>query len=96
MRFSPVAARRRREAEYRCSFCGKSQGQVHRLIAGPGGVYICNECVDLCREIIREETSGRRGRRVPGGPSVGALLLAAVLVLTGLAYARIQRQRRET
>ena len=40
---------------YRCSFCGKSQDQVQRLIAGPGGVYICDECIDLCREIIGEE-----------------------------------------
>ena len=40
---------------YRCSFCGKSQDQVQRLIAGPGGVYICDECIDLCREIIDEE-----------------------------------------
>ncbi len=39
---------------YRCSFCGKSQDQVQRLIAGPGGVYICDECIDLCREIIDE------------------------------------------
>ncbi len=41
--------------QYRCSFCGKGQAQVVRLIAGPGAVYICNECVDLCREIINEE-----------------------------------------
>lgn len=40
---------------YRCSFCGKSQDQVHRLIAGPAGVYICDECVELCREIIDED-----------------------------------------
>lgn len=40
---------------YRCSFCAKSQDQVQRLIAGPGGVYICDECIDLCREIIEEE-----------------------------------------
>ena len=40
---------------YRCSFCGKSQDQVQRLIAGPGGVYICDECIELCREIIEEE-----------------------------------------
>ncbi len=37
-----------------CSFCTKSQTQVRKLIAGPG-VYICNECVDLCYEIIQEE-----------------------------------------
>src|SRR5947208_471900 len=42
--------------EYRCSFCGKSQEDVERLIAGPGTVYICNECVELCREIISEES----------------------------------------
>ncbi|MDY6049941.1 MAG: ATP-dependent Clp protease ATP-binding subunit ClpX [Corynebacterium sp.] len=38
----------------KCSFCGKSQKQVKKLIAG-GGVYICNECIDLCNEIIAEE-----------------------------------------
>ncbi len=42
---------------YKCSFCGKRQEDVRRLIAGPGAVYICNECVDLCREIIDEEES---------------------------------------
>ena len=39
---------------FRCSFCGKPQNQVKRLVAGPG-VYICNECIDLCSEIIDEE-----------------------------------------
>ncbi|WP_117215270.1 ATP-dependent Clp protease ATP-binding subunit ClpX [Allorhizocola rhizosphaerae] len=41
----------------KCSFCGKSQRQVKKLIAGPG-VYICDECIDLCNEIIEEELSG--------------------------------------
>jgi ATP-dependent Clp protease ATP-binding subunit ClpX len=41
----------------KCSFCGKSQKQVKKLIAGPG-VYICDECIDLCNEIIEEELSG--------------------------------------
>ncbi|AUZ87313.1 ATP-dependent Clp protease ATP-binding subunit ClpX [Arthrobacter sp. TmT3-37] len=40
----------------KCSFCGKSQKQVRKLIAGPG-VYICDECIDLCNEIIEEELS---------------------------------------
>jgi ATP-dependent Clp protease ATP-binding subunit ClpX len=40
---------------YRCSFCNKGQEEVSRLIAGPNQVYICNECVQLCREIIEEE-----------------------------------------
>ncbi|HEU4783188.1 MAG TPA: aspartate carbamoyltransferase catalytic subunit [Ktedonobacterales bacterium] len=51
-----------KQAAYRCSFCGKSQDQVARLIAGPGGVYICDECVNLCREIIEEEV---------GAPALG-------------------------
>ncbi len=40
----------------KCSFCGKTQKQVKKLIAGPG-VYICDECIDLCNEIIEEELS---------------------------------------
>lgn len=47
----------------KCSFCGKSQDQVKKLIAGPG-VYICDECVDLCNEILDEEL-------FEGGPSPG-------------------------
>jgi ATP-dependent Clp protease ATP-binding subunit ClpX len=43
----------------KCSFCGKSQNQVKKLIAGPG-VYVCNECVDLCNEIIDEELKEQR------------------------------------
>jgi ATP-dependent Clp protease ATP-binding subunit ClpX len=51
---------------YRCSFCGKSQDQVQRLIAGPSGVYICDECIDLCREIIEEEQSTVKPRVAAG------------------------------
>ncbi|MCW2912213.1 MAG: ATP-dependent Clp protease, ATP-binding subunit ClpX [Actinomycetia bacterium] len=39
----------------KCTFCGKSQKQVRKLIAGPAGVYICDECVELCNELIEEE-----------------------------------------
>ena len=42
------------DAHLKCSFCGKSQDQVRKLIAGPG-VYICDECIDLCNEILDEE-----------------------------------------
>jgi len=42
-----------------CSFCGKSQSQIDKLIAGPG-VYICNECVELCIDILEEERGGER------------------------------------
>src|SRR5438045_8228076 len=41
--------------QYRCSFCGKTQEDVRRLIAGPGAVYICDECIELCREILDED-----------------------------------------
>lgn len=51
-----------RSNTYRCSFCNKSQEQVERLIAGPNHVYICNECVALCQEIIEE---GRRLQHAP-------------------------------
>jgi len=44
---------------FKCSFCGKSQKQVRKLIAGPG-VYICTECIDLCNEIIDEELNTRK------------------------------------
>ncbi|HKZ51504.1 MAG TPA: ATP-dependent Clp protease ATP-binding subunit ClpX [Dehalococcoidia bacterium] len=43
------------QPRYQCSFCNKSQDQVKRLIAGPSSIYICDECVELCQEIIREE-----------------------------------------
>ncbi len=43
------------EDKIRCSFCGKSQEQVRKMIAGPNGAYICDECVDVCTEIIEEE-----------------------------------------
>jgi ATP-dependent Clp protease ATP-binding subunit ClpX len=52
---------------YHCSFCGKNQDQVKRLIAGPGAVYICDECVELCREIIDEEAAGPAKTKV--GPN---------------------------
>ncbi len=43
------------EEKVRCSFCNKTQDQVKKMIAGPGGVYICDECVDSCADIIEEE-----------------------------------------
>ncbi|MCI8561876.1 MAG: AAA domain-containing protein, partial [Dorea sp.] len=43
------------EERIRCSFCGKPDTQVRKMIAGPSGAYICDECVDICAEIIEEE-----------------------------------------
>ena len=45
----------RMEDQYRCSFCGKTQNQVRKLIAGNKGIYICDECVELCSEILQED-----------------------------------------
>ncbi|MEN9792743.1 MAG: hypothetical protein RL330_821, partial [Actinomycetota bacterium] len=52
----------------KCSFCGKSQKQVKKLIAGPG-VYICDECIDLCNEIIEEEAVDRSDSRIENLPT---------------------------
>ncbi|MDH5613503.1 MAG: ATP-dependent Clp protease ATP-binding subunit ClpX, partial [Gammaproteobacteria bacterium] len=41
-----------------CSFCGKSQHEVRKLIAGPS-VFVCDECVELCNDIIREEVNDK-------------------------------------
>ncbi|HLN12546.1 MAG TPA: ClpX C4-type zinc finger protein, partial [bacterium] len=49
----------------KCSFCGKTQEQVRKLVAGPG-VYICDECIELCNEIIEEElAAGPHGHAKP-------------------------------
>ena len=59
----------------KCSFCGKSQDQVRKLIAGPG-VYICDECIDLCNEILSEElfdnsfASGNNAMKKPPSPNL--------------------------
>lgn len=63
-----VARSRASGPSYRCSFCSKTQEQVRRLIAGSGGVYICDGCVDLCTSIINEEQSHTPSPRpVSGG-----------------------------
>ena len=51
-----------------CSFCGKSQDQVKKIVAGPG-VYICNECIDLCKEIIDEEFSEEQSHELTDIPT---------------------------
>ena len=59
-----------------CSFCGKSQRQVKKLIAGPG-VYICDECIDLCNEIIDEELTAPDDARPRQPPAPAGHLLGA-------------------
>ena len=51
-----------------CSFCGKSQHEVRKLIAGPT-VFICDECVELCMDIIREETKSSGLKSADGVPT---------------------------
>ena len=61
-----------------CSFCGKSQHEVKKLIAGPS-VFICDECIDLCNDIVRDEISADQGEKVaksdlPTPKEISALL----------------------
>jgi len=57
-----VTTNRSGRADYHCSFCGKQQSQVKRLIAGPDRVFICDECVELCDQIIAEEKNGKKSK----------------------------------
>ena len=50
--------------QVRCSFCNKTQNQVRKLIAGPNGTYICDECIEVCNEILEEEFVYDDGRAV--------------------------------
>jgi len=48
-----------------CSFCGKEKGEVKKLISGPSDVFICNECVELCTEIIEEKEEEKKEKEKP-------------------------------
>jgi len=84
------------QVKLRCSFCGKTQDEVRKLVAGPK-VYICDECIDLCNDIIAEERAHeqpgaasrsrrRSAPRVPADAIVLALIVAVLLVV--LYFAR--------
>src|SRR5437762_1453585 len=81
-----MANSRTTRVQYHCSFCGKNQDQVRRLIAGPGAVYICDECVDLCREIIDEET----GSATSPATAKGASALAKNIPAPKFIYEHLQ------
>jgi ATP-dependent Clp protease ATP-binding subunit ClpX len=49
------------ESQLRCSFCGKRESEVERVIAGPSPSAICSECIELCMEILTEEREGGPG-----------------------------------
>jgi ATP-dependent Clp protease ATP-binding subunit ClpX len=57
-----VNEREERRRHTRCSFCGKGQDQVRKLVAGPG-VYICDQCIDLCQEVLEEDTRTTTNKR---------------------------------
>ena len=58
-----------RNFEIKCSFCGKSESEVRHLVAGPDGLYICDECVEMCESVLekadRENPSGREEKKLP-------------------------------
>lgn len=66
-----------------CSFCGKSQHEVRKLIAGPS-VFICDECVDLCNDIIREEVQEAQAEsnahKLPSPKEISGILTSTSLV----------------
>ncbi len=62
----------------RCSFCNKTEDQVRKLIAGPGGVYICDECIDICSEIIEEELEDEQEEELDEASSINLLKPAEI------------------
>ena len=54
----------RTDDKIRCSFCGKTQDQVRKLIAGTDNVYICDDCIELCSEILEEEFADQESDRI--------------------------------
>ena len=70
-----------------CSFCGKSQHEVKKLIAGPS-VFICDECVELCTDIIREETQGSFSKPTGGVPTPAEISRVLDDYVIGQEYAK--------
>jgi ribosomal protein L37AE/L43A len=73
------AANVARDTEPKCSFCGKSHKQVAKVVAGPG-VWICNECIALCNEIMIEELGTDSERTVPAPEEIAVIERAATAV----------------
>ncbi len=57
----------------RCSFCNKPQNMVRKLIAGPDGAFICDECIEICMDILEEELEEEPGEKNPAGPDINLL-----------------------
>ena len=73
----------RNEEYVRCSFCNKSQAQVRKLIAGPDGAFICDECIEVCTEILEEELEYEES----GNPFDGITLF--IIIIKGSRRRRI-------
>src|ERR1700680_536319 len=72
-----------RRRHTRCSFCGKGQEQVRKLVAGPG-VYICDQCIDLCQEVLEEDNRSTTNKRGKPGPIRNPQCIAASLDQYGI------------
>jgi ATP-dependent Clp protease ATP-binding subunit ClpX len=73
-----VTERDDRRRHTRCSFCGKGQEQVRKLVAGPG-VYICDQCIDLCQEVLEEDNRSTTTKRGKPGTIPNPQVIAASL-----------------
>ncbi len=73
-----MTERDERRRHTRCSFCGKGQEQVRKLVAGPG-VYICDQCIDLCQEVLEEDTRTISQKKTKGGVIPTPQVIAASL-----------------
>jgi ATP-dependent Clp protease ATP-binding subunit ClpX len=73
----------------RCSFCGKGQDQVRKLVAGPG-VYICDQCIDLCQEVLEEDNRSTGPKKAKGGfiPNPKAIAAALDQYVIGQEHAK--------
>jgi ATP-dependent protease Clp ATPase subunit len=67
-----------------CSFCNKSQSQIGKLVAGPG-VYICNECIDLCNQIIAAELDRKPAEATEPGRAAGSQNPSTIKAWEGLS-----------
>ena len=79
----------------RCSFCGKGQDQVRKLVAGPG-VFICDQCIDLCQEVLEDDnrSAGTKKQKtgfIPNPKTICAALDECLVgsVMTGLSKSHI-------
>jgi ATP-dependent Clp protease ATP-binding subunit ClpX len=78
-----------RRRHTRCSFCGKGQEQVRKLVAGPG-VYICDQCIDLCQEVLEEDNRSTTQKRSKGGliPNPQVIVAALDQYVVGQEHAK--------